>query len=363
MLQFGEWTSQRLPLARESDGWWTGTLGPVAPGLHTYTFLVDGFPTVDLLNPRVKAGTIVYGSVVEVPGHPPSFDALQDVAFGTEHILRYRSTAQQRVRTLHVYLPACYQHEPARRFPVLYLRHGGGDAEHSWLQDGRAGVILDNLLAAGKAEPMIIVTPNGLTDGSWAGGSSEEGMRVLERELLEDVIPLIEARYRTIADREHRALAGLSMGGGQAFVIGLRQLGSFAWVAQFSSGLLADRELRLTALAPALEHASEVNASLHLLWIGCGTADPRYAGHLNLMDQLRTLGIHAEFHASPGGHEWSVWREQLHELLPALFRARSAVESSPPEATGLSNPTPAAKEHHSWHGRPARSLRPVCSNA
>ncbi len=156
------------------------------------------------------------------------------------------------------------------------------------MQDGRAGVILDNLVAAGAAEPMIIVTTNGMTDGTWAHSSSREGMQVLEDELLHDVIPLIEHSYRTKPGREHRALAGLSMGGGQAFVMGLRQLSTFAWIAQFSSGLLADNDFDLLSWAPVVREPGSVNQQLRLLWIGCGDLDPRWNGHLNLMDELKS---------------------------------------------------------------------------
>lgn len=320
-VSVGEWNPTTTRLTRSAGGWWTGTTGPTPPGLHAYTFLVDGTAMIDPLNPQIKYGTVVYHSVVEVPADSPRFDARQDGPQGTEHILHYRSTSQHRLQVLHVYLPAAYVLEPGRRFPVLYLRHGGGDAPHSWIRDGRAGVILDNLLATRKAEPMIIVAANGLTDGTWSHGSSPEGMRLLEAELMSDIIPLIEQSYRVIPDREHRAIAGLSMGGGQAFVIGLRQLESFAWIGQFSSGLLADKNLDLTGVAPTLQDSAAVNAKLKLLWIGCGTDDPRYAGHLNLMDQLQALGVRAEFHESAGAHEWAVWRDQLHRLIPVLFRA------------------------------------------
>lgn len=320
LVNFGEWKPRKIPLTRAADGWWRGNVPAMAPGLYMYVFLVDGLPVIDPLNAEIKAGTVVYGSTVEVPGQPPAFDAIQDVAQGEEHILRYRSSSQHRWQTLHVHLPAAYASDAARRFPVLYLRHGGGDDDHSWMKDGRAGVILDNLVAQGSASPMIIVTPNGMTDGTWSHGSSPEGMRLLEDELMRDIIPLIEARYRILPDREHRAIAGLSMGGGQAFVMGLRQLGKFAWIAQFSSGLLADKDLDLLRWAPALRESKRVNTALRLLWIGCGTDDPRYNGHLNLRDELQALGVRAEFHDSPGGHEWALWRRQLHDLLPRLFQ-------------------------------------------
>lgn len=320
VLSFGEWSPRQVALNRDANGWWTGRVESVAPGIYEYVFLVDGTPAIDPLNARIKAGTVVYSSTVEVPGTPPRCDEIQNVPQGVEHILRYRSSSQNRFQTLHVHLPAAYAREPARRFPVLYLRHGGGDDDHSWMQDGRAGVILDNLVAAGAAEPMIIVTTNGMTDGTWAAGSSREGMQLLEDELLHDVIPLIERSYLTQPDREHRALAGLSMGGGQAFVLGLRQLPTFAWIAQFSSGLLADKDFDLLAWAPALHEADTVNQQLRLLWIGCGDLDPRWNGHLNLMDELKAQGVKAEFHSSTGGHEWNVWRDQLRQLLPKLFK-------------------------------------------
>jgi enterochelin esterase family protein len=318
-LSFGEWSPRKVALVRNADGWWTGQVEPVPAGIHEYVFLVDGTPTIDPLNCRIKAGTVVYSSTVEVPGVPARFDEIQNVPQGTEHILRYRSSSQNRFQTLHVHLPAAYANDPKRNFPVLYLRHGGGDDDHSWMQDGRAGVILDNLVAAGTAEPMIIVTTNGMTDGTWASGSSREGMQLLEDELLHDVIPLIERSYRTKPDREHRALAGLSMGGGQAFVMGLRQMPTFAWIAQFSSGLLADKDFDLLAWAPALREPDIVNQRLRLLWIGCGDIDPRWNGHLNLVDELKVRGVKAEFHPSAGGHEWSVWRDQLRQLLQVLF--------------------------------------------
>src|SRR5688572_14798771 len=192
VLSFGEWSPRREALTRDANGWWTGRVESVAPGIYEYVFLVDGTPAIDPLNARIKAGTVVYSSTVEVPGTPPRFDEIQNVPQGVEHILRYRSSSQNRFQTLHVHLPAVYASEPARRFPVLYLRHGGGDDDHSWMQDGRAGVILDNLVATGAADPMIIVTTHGMTDGTWAAGSSREGMQLLEDELLHDVIPLIE---------------------------------------------------------------------------------------------------------------------------------------------------------------------------
>lgn len=321
-LLFGEWNIKPQPLAKDSSGAWRITIGPVAPGIYSYLFSVDGVQMPDMANPIVKSGTELYASVVEVPGHPARFDEVQLVPHGVTNIVTYASTPLKRLRNLYVYLPPEYGAQPNKRFPVLYLRHGGGDNEASWSREsGRAPVIMDNLLAQQKAVPMIIVMPNGLTDGSWAGGSSKEGMEQLEQELLQDIVPLIERQYRVLPGRENRAIAGLSMGGGQAYVMGLRNLDKFAWIGEFSSGLLSDAAFDINERAPGVfKDAVQVNKLLKLLWIGCGTDDPRMPGHIRMVDNLTRLNIRHEVYNIPGGHEWSVWREQLNRFLPELFK-------------------------------------------
>lgn len=321
-LLFGEWNIQPQALAKDSSGAWGISIGPVAPGIYSYLFSVDGVAMPDMANPIVKSGTELYASIVEVPGYPARFDEVQVVAHGVTTIITYPSTPLKRLRNMYVYLPPEYATQPNRRFPVLYLRHGGGDNESSWSQEsGRAPVIMDNLLAKQEAVPMIIVMPNGLTDGSWAGGSSKAGMEQLEQELLLDILPLIEKNYRVQPGREQRAIAGLSMGGGQAYVMGLRNLGKFAWIGEFSSGLLSDPAFDINERAPGIfNNAAQVNQQLKLLWIGCGTNDPRIPGHQKLVDNLQQRGIRHQVYNIPGGHEWLVWRQQLHRFLPQLFR-------------------------------------------
>ena len=189
------------------------------------------------------------------PGNPPRFDEVRNVPHGALQIRTYTSTPLKESRKLYVYTPPQYDTEPGRRFPVLYLRHGSGDNEENWSDTGRAGVILDNLIAQHKAVPMIIVMPNGDTDGSWAGGSSPEGIELLTQELLTDIIPMIDRTYRVARGRENRAITGLSMGGGQAFTMGLKHMDMFAWVGEFSSGLVSDTEFQLEKYLPGfLEH-------------------------------------------------------------------------------------------------------------
>lgn len=320
-LLFGEWNVTPQPMPKDSSGVWTITINPVPPGIYAYLFSVDGVQTLDFNNPVTKAGTQVYSSIVEVPGTPPRFDQLQQVPHGSLDIISYYAKGLQRMRSMYVYVPPQYFTNPQTSFPVLYLRHGGGDNESSWTQAaGRADVIVENLIAEGKAVPMIIVMTNGLTDGTWAGGSTPKAMNSLEGELLTEVLPLIEKRYKVRQEAAGRAIAGLSMGGGQAFVMGLRHTEKFAWVGEFSAGLLSTVDLNLDTLLPGIVNAQTLNPNLKLLWIGCGKADPRYIGHLDLIRTLQKRNIRYEFHDGSGGHEWSVWRAQLAGFAQKIFR-------------------------------------------
>jgi len=309
------------PMTKDANGDWSITVGPLEPEIYTYAFLIDGVRTLDIANPHLKTGSRgLDASSFEIPGRPPRFDETRNVPHGVIEIRGFISTPLKRLRHFYVYLPPQYESEPNRKFPVLYLRHGSGDTESNWSEDGRAGTILENLMADGKAKPMLVVMPNGDTDYTWAGGSGPEGMAMLEKELLTDIIPLVEARYRVLKTRENRAIAGLSMGGGQAFIIGLRNLDQFAYVAQFSSGLVSGADFDLSKHLPGfLEDPAAANRKLKLLFLGCGTEDPRINGQLNLADMLKSRGIKNEFHPTPGAHEWKVWRHLLAELYPKLF--------------------------------------------
>lgn len=323
-LAFGAWNPQPQPMTRDAAGLWSITVGPLEPEIYTYAFSVDGTRVLDLANPTAKTGNALDASVVEVPGTPPRFDEVQNVPHGAIHIRTYQSTPLRRPRSLYVYVPPDYDREPARRYPVLYLRHGAGDVESNWSADGRAGVILDNLLARRKAVPMLIVMTNGNTDGTWAGGSSPEGIALLAKELLVDVIPFVEKNYRVLVTRENRAITGLSMGGGQAFTIGLKNLDTFAWVGEFSSGLISTADFDLEKYMPGLlADAANLNQKLRLFYLSCGTDDPRYNGQLNLADVLAEHHIRYQFAGTPGGHEWKVWRHLLADFLPRLFQPQS----------------------------------------
>lgn len=315
------WLDGPHAMAKDSEGNWSVTIGPLAPEIYEYYFVIDGAKVLDARNPLVKMGDFA-ASLVDIPGTPARFDEIQDVPHGTLNLLTYTSSTFNKLRNLYVYLPPQYSTQATRRFPVLYLRHGNGDNETAWPFEGRAGVILENLIAHGKAVPMVIVMPYGESNAT--GGGTPEGIDALYRELRDDIVPLVEQRYRVLTDRQSRAIAGLSMGGGQAFTIGLKHLDRFAWIGEFSSGLIGDADFRLERDFPdVVANSAEVNRKLRLLFLSCGTEDPRYAGHLDLGDALTSHNVRHVWYPTLGVHEFKVWRHALNDFLPRLFQSSS----------------------------------------
>jgi enterochelin esterase-like enzyme len=320
-LKLGEWEPATYALKKNEAGIWSVTT-PVLPAeIYSYYFEIDGVKVIDVNNPQLKLGTSIYANEVEVPGASAAWDQLGAVP-GTLHYHSYYSQVLARMRNLVVYTPREYSPLSKRSYPVLYLRHGGGDDERSWSSNsGRAHIILENLIAAQKAVPMIIVMTNGLIDKRWSSGSSPEGMALLERELLTEVIPLVESTYLVKKDKKHRAIAGLSMGGGQSFVIGLRNMEQFSWIGEFGSGLLSAVDFEAEVYLPGvLQNPQNINKNLRLLWVACGTDDPRINGHRDLSAHLTAQGIQHTYDEVPGGHEWSVWRLQLSKFLQSVFK-------------------------------------------
>ena len=254
---------------------------------------------------------------VEVPGTPPRFDEIQNVPHGAVHIRSYMSTPLKRVQGLYIYVPPEYETQRSRRFAVLNLRHGATDNEAGWSQLGRAGVILDNLIAQHKAAPMIIV----MTNGTPYNNNRQVSMDLLTQELLGDVMPFMEKNYRVLPGRENRAIAGLSMGGLQALTIGLKNLDYFASVGVFSSGLISDAGFNLDQYLPGfLSRPAEVNRQLRLMFLSCGSEDPRYGGHEALVNALKQHKINYVWYPTPGVHEFKVWRHSLYEFAQQVFR-------------------------------------------
>jgi enterochelin esterase-like enzyme len=331
-LRFSEGSPQSHPMAKGEDGVWSVTVGPVEPEIYTYSFLIDGVKAIDLANPIAKIGASIDASVVDVPGDPPRFDQVQAVPHGSIDIRTYPSAVSKTQRGVYIYVPPDYYTQPAKRFPVLYLWHGGGGAEQDWSRDGRAGVILDNLIAQKKAVPMLIVMPNNVSGAPAPGvmpasapAPAATNYPLLKRELIEEIIPFVAKNYRTIENRESRAIAGLSAGGGTTLNVGLPSLDTFAWIAEFSSGIFGGTtgyaQWDLDKIAPDFyKDPAATNKKLKLFYMSCGTDDPRMPFQKKALEDFQAHKINVTFAAFPGAHEWKVWRHSLSDVAPKLFR-------------------------------------------
>lgn len=302
-------------------GVWSLTIGPLPPDIYDYVFMIDGTAFIDGNTPGVQTGTMSPRSLFTMPtGGEPGYYEARDVPHGTLHRHTYASQTLGDRRDVYVYTPPDYDTNPDRTYPVLYLLHGGGDDAGGWSSVGRAHWIMDNLLAAGRAKPMIVVMPFGQAVSRSASFEDLQlrNTPLFEQDLFTDIMPLVESAYRIQADREHRAMAGLSMGGGQTDQIGLNHLDQFSYIGILSAGRgdFADRHPDLVADPAA------TNAKLNLFFLGCGTLDPLASEGMDKTHaQLTEKGIEHVYWRLPGaGHTWVVWRSALyHELLPRLF--------------------------------------------
>jgi enterochelin esterase-like enzyme len=311
----GEWGGGRKAMTKDDKGVWTVTVGPVEPNLYSYSFVVDGMTLADPRNSRLKIERGGYRNLVEVPGNRAQ--DLRPVPHGALHVHRYESKALNgKSRGLVVYTPPGYSAAPAdKKYPVLYLLHGGGDDEWGWTTVGLADRILDNLIADGKAAPMIVVMPNGHAVDRRPGEGGGNNTQAFEADLLGDVIPLVDSNYRTRPTQDGRAIAGLSMGGGQAFAVGMKHLDLFAYVAPMSMGGGG-----ATGIVGELDPA-KVKSRLKLLWIACGRQDGLFPASERLVEELRkTKDLTSVWHPTEGGHTWMVWRKYLADVVPLLFK-------------------------------------------
>lgn len=315
----GDWEGKAGEMEKDEAGVWSVTLGPIAPNLYSYHFRVDGLVIPDASNGLVKPMRSPTDSVLEVPGQkevPLNRD--ESVSHGTVHLLDYNSKSLGRVRRLRVYTPAAYDTQTKTRFPVLYLLHGAGDNEATWTEFGRANVILDNLIAAKKAMPMIVVMTDGHAVMGYSPDSRARNATEFERDLLGDVMPLVESRYRIRTDREHRAIVGLSMGGNQALLTGLNHRDLFAWVGGMSSAIREPKE----PLASFWADPIAPKTPLRLLWMAIGKDDFLLKENRAFDAMLTQSKVPHEYTETEGAHRWTVWRQYLTVLAPRLFQAR-----------------------------------------
>jgi enterochelin esterase-like enzyme len=312
----GQIAAQPVALEQQSFNIWTATVGPLAPDLYEYSFVIDGVEMVDPGNRTIKPARNPTQSILEIPGNPPLLQDFQPVPHGKVSLHAYQSHALGLRRSLQVYTPPGYDADAAARFPTLYLFHGSGDTEAMWVALGHAHWMLDNLIAQKQAKPMIVV----MTDGHAAVGpgvTSAQNLDAFERDLLGDVMPFVAANYRTQEDGAHRAIIGVSMGGYQSLSIGLEHPELFAWVGGMSSAIMGQDRVQTLAL---LGDGTALKRQLRLLWFGCGRADGLLAGNERLDAALTARNVPHEFITSAGGHGWPTWRKYFPLFVPKLFQ-------------------------------------------
>jgi enterochelin esterase family protein len=317
---FGDWmpANTQEKMRKDTGGVWSVTLGPLPPSIYLYTFTVDGVTIADPVNPRVKLRSRTSASMVEVPADPPALWQARDVPHGAVEINWHTSKVlRAETRWIWVYTPPGY-HRRGGRYPVLYLLHGSNDTAGGWTLAGCANFVLDNLLAEKKAVPMIVVMPYG---HAVPYGSPREvqanNTALFEDYLLKEVMPLVESKYRVAPGRQRRAIAGLSMGGGQSLAIGLRHLELFSAIGAYSAAAPPDAETRF---AQPLSDAQGTNRRLTLFWIACGRQDSLFPRSQKLSELLNARGIRHTFRPTEGAHTFTVWRQYLGEFVPLLFR-------------------------------------------
>lgn len=309
----------KYPMKRDADGVWTGDSAPQDEGFHYYQFEVDGASVPDP-GSLYYYGASRWGSGIEVPAHDGDFYALKDVPHGDVREVYYWSETNKQMRHCYIYTPPGYDKDKKKRYPVLYLQHGSGESEHGWTQQGKAGLIMDNLIAEGKAEEFIIVMDN----GTWArpqgmqrgAGRPSNWADGFMNTLINDIIPMVDSRYRTKADRKYRAMAGLSMGGMQTKAITMKNPKVFSALGMFSGGVITAEEAAQT---------EGFKDAYDLVFISYGSHElknPRWGQNQEATTvELKASGMNAHFYVSPEtAHEWQSWRRSLYQFAQLLFK-------------------------------------------
>ena len=343
IVKLSLWSNPKLDMVKQPDGFWTATTPPLVPGFHYYSLIVDGVEVSD------PASHSFYGggkdaSGIEIPEPGATYYLPQDVPHGAVREIWYFSKVTANWRHALIYLPPSYETQNSQRYPVLYLQHGGGEDETGWIKQGHANFILDNLIAEKASKPMIVVMAYGyarragyvepdLTGKPFGSPEMMKAMQEMsqtfEDDLTQALIPYIDANFRTLPDRDHRAMAGLSMGGMQTFQVTFDHLDLFSYIGGFSgaggmSMMRGDQKIDMkTAFNGALADPAAFAKRVHLLWIGVGTDEPAmmHAGIAKLHDSLTEAKVAHVFYESPGtSHEWQTWRRDLKDFAPRLFQ-------------------------------------------
>jgi enterochelin esterase-like enzyme len=323
-VKLGREGADPVPMQKDDQGMWAVTTPPLTPDYYGYEFIVDGVRMLDPSNHLLIPNLLTPSNSVHVPGPLSLPWELNDVPHGEVHHHFYKSAVAADDRDYYVYTPPNYSPAAKTTYPALYLLHGFSDDASGWTAVGLANVILDNLIAQGKAKPMIVVMPLGygtmeLVRAGWgAWGHTDlrdRNFRNFREALLTEVMPRVESEYRITKDRNARAIAGLSMGGSESLLTGLNNLDKFSWIGAFSSGGIPED---FSKDFPSLD--ANANQQLHLLWIACGTEDHLITANRNLRQWLKTKGVKAIEIETPGMHTWMVWRRNLAEFTALLFQ-------------------------------------------
>lgn len=311
-------------MQKDDQGVWSLTSDPLEPDIYAYSFSVDGLRMIDLANPLLKYNLLNTDSQVHVPGPATLPWEVNEVPRGTLHRHFYRSAIAGDDRDFYVYTPPGYNPAKGKRYPVLYLLHGYSDEASAWSSVGRANVILDNLIARKQATPMIVVMPLGygtmdIVRGGWGRvrdpGLWQRNLENFRGTLLDEVLPAVEKSYRVSPRRDDRAIAGLSMGGSEALLVGLNAIDRFGYVGAFSAGGLGTN---YDSMFPKLD--AKAGGDLRLVWMACGEQDGLIGGNQKFSDWLKQREIAHTWLRTPGQHSFRVWRRYLTDFAPLLFR-------------------------------------------
>lgn len=316
---------KKYNMVKGDNGIWTVRTEPLEPGFHYYFLVIDDLPVADAAS-QSFFGTGKMTSGIDIPEKDVDFYDIKNVPHGAISSKYYYSTVTESWRRLYVYTPSGYNQNLHERYPVVYLQHGGGEDETGWVNQGKTDIILDNLIAEGKAKPMIVVIANG-NMRSTVGGYSSEAISGFNKEMTQNIVPFIDKNFRTITNSKNRAICGLSMGGGQSFYVGLQNTDIFGSVGIFSSGIFGgirnpsgnvfDAEKEIPGL---LTNSAGFNQKLDLFYISCGNGDMRIEHTKKAVANMKEKGLEIEFNSFPGDHEWQVWRKSLHDFASRVFK-------------------------------------------
>ena len=313
---------KKYDLKKDAEGFWTGKTDPQSGSFHYYSLLIDGVAVADPASESFY-GMGRYASGIEIPFDGDSFYQLKDVPHGDIRIKNYFSKVTNSWRIVFIYTPSGYDQNPAETYPALYILHGGGEDESGWANQGKTNLIIDNLIAEGKAKKMVIIMPDANLGQGGIRNFGERNLQMFEKELKESIIPFAESNFRIKKDAANRALAGLSMGGIYTLYAGIQNPEMFSNLGVFSSGYMlpmlqevADKQYQFLS-----ENKNKFSSNIKNFWISMGgKEDIAYENCQKMLKKFDEIGIKYSYQEYPGGHSWPVWRNSLRDFAPLLFK-------------------------------------------